>query len=282
MVDRTDCSQEQRLIDEHFDSSSAFWTDIYRRNDVLGMIMRRRYAIALNYIDELALPKTARILEIGCGAGFMAIALAQRGYTVQVVDHVSAMIDLTRKHARQKRVDNKVNATTGDVNTLNFENQSFDLVVALGVVIWLQDLRRALVEIARVLTTNGHVVLSMNNRYGANLLLDPLMTPTFGTMRKWVRRVLERTKLVSPRHVAHIYTYSIKEFNQNLSEANLTSLKGANVGFGPFTILGHNIFYDGLGVKIQQKLQQHADNGCRILRLLGSQYLVLGRKIIPR
>lgn len=210
----------------------------------------------------------------------MATALAQRGYTVQAVDHVPAMVELTQRHARQKRVDNRVHATIGDVNELRFDNESFDLVVALGVLSWLQDLRKALVEIARVLTTSGHVILSMNNRYGAILLLDPLMTPVFGTMRKWVKRVLEKANLLSQQHGAPIYTYSIKEFNQNLSASNLTCIKYANIGFGPFTIFGHKIFHDGLGVKIQQKLQQHADNGCPIIGSLGFQYIVLGRKEI--
>ena len=208
----------------------------------------------------------------------MAIALAQKGYTVQATDHAPAMVQLTQKHARQKGVDNRIHATIEDINELTYENQSFDLVVALGVVIWLHDLRKALVEIARVLTPGGYVVLSMNNRYGAHLLLDPLMTPAFGRMRKGVKLALERTGLLNPRSAARIHTYAIKEFNQHLYDANLTNIKDTNFGFGPFTILGHTIFRDQLGVKIQQKLQQYADNGYPILRSIGSQCIILGRK----
>lgn len=278
MVDRTDYHQEQKSIDEHFNADSTFWTDIYERNDVLGTIFRQRQAIALNYIDELSPPKTTRILEIGCGAGFLAIALAQRGYTVHATDHAPAMIELTQRHARQKGVDNRINAAIEDINELTFNNQSFDLVVALGVVIWLHDLRKALVEITRVLTPGGYVILSMNNLYGAHVLLDPGMNPAFGMMRRGVKLTLERTRLFNPQNAVRIRTYSIKEFNQHLYEANLTKIKDTNIGFGPFTIFGHTILCDRLGVKIQQKLQQYADNGYPILRSIGSQYIALGRK----
>jgi len=278
IIGKTDYHQEQKLVDEHFDASSTFWTDIYQRKDVLGIIFRRRQAVALNYVDELSLPKTAHILDIGCGAGFMAIALAQRGFSVETVDHAPPMIKLTQRHARQRGMENKIHATIEDVHELTFENQSFDLIVALGVVIWLHDLRKALAEIARVLVSGGYVVLTMNNRYAAHVFLDPLSTPAFEQIRKGVKRALEITGLRNPRNVARLRTYSIKEFNQYLCEANLTNTKNTNVGFGPFTILGHNILSDRIGVKIHQKLQQYADSGYPILCSLGSQYIVLARK----
>ena len=278
MDNRTDSPHEQKIIDAHFDAGSGFWTDIYQRKDVLGVIFRRRQAITLNYVKELALPKTARVLEVGCGAGFLAIALAQRGYTVHAIDHSAAMIALTQKHAKQKSVDNRIHATIGDLNNLTFENQSFHLIVALGVVIWLHNLKKALAEIARVLTPGGYVVLSMNNTCGANLLLDPLMSPAFRVIRKWAKSALEKAGLLSPRYVARIYTHSIKEFNQHLFQANLTNITQANIGFGPFTFLGHNVFCDRIGVKIEEKLQQCADNRIPGLRSLGSQYVILGRK----
>jgi 2-polyprenyl-3-methyl-5-hydroxy-6-metoxy-1,4-benzoquinol methylase len=270
--------QEQKLLYNHFNETSGFWTDIYQRNDVLGAIFRRRQTVALNYINELSLPKTSRVLEIGCGAGFLAIALATKGYTVHATDRVPAMIKLTQKHAKEKGVESRIHTVVEDIYNLTFKNQSIDLVVALGVVIWLEDLKKALAEIARVLTPDGYIVLSINNLYGAHMLLDPLLTPALSTIRKEVRYALKRTGLLRLRDIAYIHLYSIREFDQRLDEANLTKLKCASIGFGPFTIFSHKIFTDKLGAKIQTKLQQYADNNFPILGSIGSQYVILGRK----
>jgi len=281
MANEREYAEEQRVVYNHFNACSTFWTDIYRRDDVLGIIFQRRQAVALNYVDQLSLPKTSHVLEIGCGAGLFAIALAQKGYTVQAVDSVPAMIKLTQNHARTKGVESRIHTAIENVYDLSFEDQSIDIVVALGVVIWLRDLKRALAEIARVLTPDGYVVLSINNLYGAHMLLDPLFTPAFETIRKGVKHALRRAGLLKIEDIAHIYTYSIKEFNQYLNAVNLTNIKYTSLGFGPFTIFGHNIFRGNLGAKIHSKLQQYAENGFPILRAIGSQYVVLGKKCCP-
>ena len=45
----------------------------------------------------------------------MTIALAQRGFMVDAVDHSSAMIELTQSHAKQKGVDKRIHAAIEDV-----------------------------------------------------------------------------------------------------------------------------------------------------------------------
>jgi 2-polyprenyl-3-methyl-5-hydroxy-6-metoxy-1,4-benzoquinol methylase len=257
-------------VDEYFDAESTFWRDVYRRKDVLGSIYRLRQDVALEYVDELGLAKTAFVLEVGCGAGLLAVSLARRGFTVEAVDHIQAMIDLTERRARQAGADNRIHTAVEDVHELTFEDCSFDLIVALGVVAWLHDLRKGLAEIARVLMPGGHAVLSVNNKYQASALLD-LASALRG-------RVLERTGLRDSRKVARLHAYSVKEFNQCLREVNLTRIRSTSMGFGPFTMLGHNIFSDRTGVKIHQRLQRYADGDFPILRATGSEYIVLAKK----
>jgi ubiquinone/menaquinone biosynthesis C-methylase UbiE len=275
---RSNCRNEQTLVNELFDNQSTYWKEIYRKNDLLGIIHQQRRAIALNYIDGLPLTKMTRVLEIGCGAGFMAMALAERGFLVEATDNVLAMIKLTQQNAAQNGLTNRIHVTIENVHELSFQDNSFNLIVALGVTPWLHDLRKALSEISRVLAPSGFVVLNSDNRYRLNHLLDPLLTPPLESARKMLKGELKKAGLYNERNVAVPHMYSIKKFNSYLNEVNMTNLKNTNLGFGPFTFLGHCIFANRLGVKIHQKLQKYSDNDFPILRSTGSQYIVLARK----
>lgn len=46
---------EQRLVDERFNSETAVWCENYRRRDVLGEIYRGRQVVLLGLVDELGL-----------------------------------------------------------------------------------------------------------------------------------------------------------------------------------------------------------------------------------
>jgi len=208
----------------------------------------------------------------------MAVALAEKGFTVAAIDSVPAMTKLTHAHARQAGMDNRIHETIGDAHELAFQDQTFDLIVALGVASWLPNLRKALVEIARVLIPGGYVVLSMHNRYCLDRLLDPLLTPAFEPIRKRVKHGLERVGLYNPGKRAEQHYYSTKEFNAHLREANLTNIRNTNIGFGPFTFLQHRILPDRIGLRIHQKLQQHANSEFPFLRSTGVIHIALARK----
>lgn len=266
---------EQKRVDERFDAESTYWSDVYQRKDIFGFIYRQRQAIALNYVEGLPLPKTARVLEIGCGTGLMSVALARRGFMVEAVDHAPAMVELTKVRARQAGVDSRIHTAIGDVHKLTFGDCSFDLIVTLGVIAWLHDLRKALVEITRVLVPGGYAVLNMYNRNRLNAWID---LPIF--LRGMAEGRLEKAGLRNPPqlNVARGHSYSINEFTHYLCEASLVNMRSTSIGFGPFKLFNHNIFSDQVGVKIHQKLQKSVDSGCPIFRLSGSQYMALARK----
>ncbi len=69
----------------------------------------------------------------------MAAALARRGLVVYATDAVTAMLDLTRTRAAESGVSRLVEARKSDVHTLDFEDATFDLVIALGVIPWVHS-----------------------------------------------------------------------------------------------------------------------------------------------
>ncbi|TLY33464.1 MAG: class I SAM-dependent methyltransferase [Ignavibacteria bacterium] len=271
---------EQERVNALFDAGSAYWTDVYTDHDVFGVIYRQRRDIALGLVDELSLPKASRILEAGCGAGLTTVALAGRGYTIDAIDSVPAMIDLTRQHASQSGFAGSVRAEVGDVHSLRFQDKSFDLIVAMGVTPWLHDLRSALEEIVRVVKPGGYVLLSADNKYRLHHLLDPLLNPAVVPLKESVKRFLESMGIRKPSTAARPRMYSVAEFIDYIQSAGLVEMKRRMFGFGPFSILNRKILPDPMGVRIHQKLQKYADLGYPIFRSTGSQYIVLAQKMI--
>jgi ubiquinone/menaquinone biosynthesis C-methylase UbiE len=282
MAPNTENKRQQMVVDHFFDSNATYWRDAYEQKDILGVIYQRRQAVALSYVDSLRLPKTARVLEIGCGAGLMTIELAKRGFSVEAIDSAQSMINLTLQLATQTGLRSNINSHIGDAHNLLYEKESFDLIVALGVIPWLRDFEKALQEIQRVMRHEGYLVISMDNANRATTLLDPSTFPAIATVVGIIKRKLQKAGLLSSVNLwinAPTYRrHSQRQFIRSLNKAGLTLIKNSSVGFGPFTFFSHNMFPESIGTKINQKLQQYADKKYPILRSTGSQFIFLATK----
>jgi ubiquinone/menaquinone biosynthesis C-methylase UbiE len=280
-------AEAQRLVDSHFERASAFWTDVYEREDVIALICQRRRDIALAWIDGLKLPVHGRVLEVGCGAGLTSVELAKRGFDVDATDTVPDMIELTRRHATQANVSARLRTTLSDVHALQFEDQTFDAVIALGVLPWLHSPQTAMHELARVLKPRAHLVVSANNADRLPYLIDPKYNRALSPVRKAVKRLLARVGLRRGRKGDReggrargpaVHMVTPKVFDRMLGAAGLSVVRGQTFGFGPFTFLGREVVPQRLGVELHRGLERRAERGGQMLRQRGHQYIVLARK----
>ncbi len=272
-------ARHQKLVEAHFRASAAYWKEIYQLEGLDATIYRQRKAVVLRLVDKLGLSPDSRILEVGCGAGLTAVALAQRGYVVEAVDTVNAMIDLTRQHAVEAGVGHRVRTSLGDVHHLAFPDCLFSLVLAMGVAPWLHLLNQATQEMARVLKPGGCLILTTDNRWCLNHVLDPRCFPALAPARWKVRDVLERLGLCKPAPRPRPHMYSIRQFDALLSMVGLHKLEGMTLGFGPFSFLNCKLLPDSVGVKLHHKLQSFADGGFPLIRSAGAEYIVLAKKL---
>ncbi len=276
----THCSPDvelQKRTDAHFEASSAYWKEIYEFGDVDATIYRDRRSAVLALVQKLGLSVEWPILEIGCGSGLTSVALAQDGYTVQAVDSVEAMLKLTRQHAEEARVSDRVITSMRDVHDLDFPDNSFSLILKIGVAPWLHSLDKAVREVERVLRPGGYLITTADNWWRLNHWLDPRYFPPLGPVRQGIRRVLERLALRKPSG-ASARLHSIKEFDASLALAGLEKIEGRTVGFGPFSFLGQKLLPDSSGVRVHRWLQTLADRGVPVVRCAGTHYIVLARK----
>jgi 2-polyprenyl-3-methyl-5-hydroxy-6-metoxy-1,4-benzoquinol methylase len=88
------------------------------------------------------------VLDVGTGTGRAAIALARRGAIVTGLDASNEMLAVARVRAAETCV--AVTFVSGDAHGLAFEDQSFDSVVCLRVLMHTPDWRQSLGELCRV------------------------------------------------------------------------------------------------------------------------------------
>jgi SAM-dependent methyltransferase len=97
------------------------------------------------------------LLDVGCGDGALAVALNQRGAKVAAVDASAAMIDAARSRAAEQGAGIAFEVATAD--RLPFPDESFDIVVAVTVLCFVDDAAPVFREMARVLRPGGRLVI---------------------------------------------------------------------------------------------------------------------------
>jgi SAM-dependent methyltransferase len=101
--------------------------------------------------DIVAAAKPRRVLEVGCGMGNFAERIAREtAADVVATDLSPRMVELAKERGLDARV--------ADVESLPFEDGEFDCAVANAMLYHVQDLDRALSELARVLEPGGQLV----------------------------------------------------------------------------------------------------------------------------
>jgi SAM-dependent methyltransferase len=90
-----------------------------------------------------------RLLDLGCGTGSHAIALATRGYDVTGIDRSPMMLARARKKAGAAGIGSKVGFYEGDVRSVRLAAKPYDAAIMMFAVLGYQqtddDVRAALV-----------------------------------------------------------------------------------------------------------------------------------------
>ena len=94
-----------------------------------------------------------RILDAGTGTGFLALPLAEMGYDVVGIDLSEGMLSRAVKKAKERGLN--LDLRMGDVESLDFDDGSFDVVVSRWVLWTLTQPEKAIEEWMRVLKPGG-------------------------------------------------------------------------------------------------------------------------------
>jgi S-adenosylmethionine-dependent methyltransferase len=128
-----------------------------------------------NLQDFLPLPQTElslRALDLGCGTGAVAVRLALRGIHMTLLDSSPAMLDISKRAARDAGIDGRIELKHCDAAHVGnlFQAGSFDIVLCHNLLEYVGEPNAVLSAAAQVLrsasTEKGILSILARNRGG--------------------------------------------------------------------------------------------------------------------
>jgi ubiquinone/menaquinone biosynthesis C-methylase UbiE len=148
------------------------------------------------YFSKLPIAAAERILENGCGTGVVTRMLARQTELVgQIIgsDNSSELIKIARQRSIEEGLQDQIVYTESDAHSLDFEDDSFDIVLADTLICHVLDPNKVFAEIVRVVKRDGLIVI-FDGDY-ASLSFEYTPDPALG---KTMDEALRQTAYANP------------------------------------------------------------------------------------
>ncbi|MDK2915903.1 MAG: hypothetical protein PWR25_460 [Euryarchaeota archaeon] len=114
------------------------------------------YPVIARQAIEICGITEGRCVDIGCGPGHLAMALATASdLEIDALDSSADMLEIAELNIREAGLTDRVHPVSGDVHDLPYDDGSVDLIVSRGSLFFWNDRARAFSEIWRVLRPGG-------------------------------------------------------------------------------------------------------------------------------
>lgn len=136
------------------------WSEKYDRwfTTPIGKLVKEYETELL--LDMLQPSRNDSLLDVGCGTGVFSGDVLTVGSNVVGIDLSKPMISV----AAERFSDQRFMSVSGDMRYLPFTDGSFDKVYSMTAIEFIENARKAVVELERVTKPGGTIVLTTLNR----------------------------------------------------------------------------------------------------------------------
>jgi 2-polyprenyl-6-hydroxyphenyl methylase/3-demethylubiquinone-9 3-methyltransferase len=148
------------INNEFYDKLGSLW--IAGRDHPVALLRAENKLRTPWIISEIAkrFSEPVSVLDIGCGAGILANALANAGHRVAGIDLSKSSLAIARTNDQSGKVDYR----EANAYALPFPDASFDIACAMDVLEHVEEPKRLIAEGSRVLKPNGLFFFHTFNR----------------------------------------------------------------------------------------------------------------------
>lgn len=123
-----------------------------------GIVAKTISGSAETFLARLAAPVGAKVLDVACGTGNLAIPLARQGAIVTGVDIAANLVLQARERAAAEGLS--VAFDEGDAEALPYPDAAFDIVVSMFGAMFAPRPELVAAEFARVLKPGGRLAMA--------------------------------------------------------------------------------------------------------------------------
>ena len=151
---------------QNFDQHAADWWSLNGSFKTLHAINPLRLA----FIQKISPLLDKKVLDIGCGGGILAEAMARQGAIVTGIDASEKAIAIARAHAAAEKIALSYQVTTAEVMAQEHPGE-FDMITCMELLEHVPDPSAVVQACAQLVKSNGEVFFSTVNRNLRSYLL---------------------------------------------------------------------------------------------------------------
>ncbi len=130
----------------------ADWANAYDKGKAHWAVELDPSKFAQEFAEKMAVEKSLKVLEIGCGNGRDSIYFARAGYETTAIDVAKSAVTLAQQNAAEAEVN--CTFTVANAEKMPFKDGSFDALFSVSVL-HSSNLNLSIPETARVLRKGG-------------------------------------------------------------------------------------------------------------------------------